>query len=101
MNSYYVASDKADLRCYPNYSFEIGDVDGDNRKEFISLSQNGNRLRVLNQEGDLLFEKKLYNYGTWGTPLICTLDINRDGLDEIIVPNGPGITCVQLFCWLV
>ena len=88
MNQYYIAHDKIDLKCYPNYSFEIGDVDGDGRMEFVSLDQSGNLLRVVNLENDLLFEKKFSNNGNWGTPLLCTADINGDGRNEIIVPDG-------------
>jgi hypothetical protein len=86
MNQYYIAYE-VDLRCYPNYSFEIGDVDGDGKLEFVSLNQNGNRLRVVNLRGQTLFERKLANHGNWGTPLICMADINGDGCDEIIVPT--------------
>ena len=53
--SYYIANDKVDLKYYPNYSFEIGDVDGDGRMEFISLNTSGALLKVLNLDGELLF----------------------------------------------
>ena len=45
MSEYYIAYE-ADLRCYPNYSFEIGDVDGDGRAELVCLNQNGTRSRL-------------------------------------------------------
>ncbi|MCL2814871.1 MAG: FG-GAP-like repeat-containing protein [Oscillospiraceae bacterium] len=91
MNDYYAAYDNIDLKCYPNYSFEIGDVDGDGRMEFIAMDQSGNLLRVLDLEGRLLFEKKLKNNGNWGTPLICAADIDNDGRSEIIVPCGKSV----------
>jgi len=52
-----------DLRCYPNYSFEIGDVDGDGRLEMVSLNQNGNRLRAVDLEGNVVFQSKVINNG--------------------------------------
>ena len=91
MSVYYVANDKVDLQCYPNYSFEIGDINGDNKKEFVSLNQSGKLLRVLNLDGDLIFEKNLVNDGNWGTSLIGVADIDNDGRDEIIVPCGESI----------
>ena len=91
MNRYYIANDKVDLKCYPNYSFEIGDIDGDGRKEFISLDQSGKLLKAFDLEGALLFEKNLDNEGNWGTSIICAADIDNDGCDEIIVPDGERI----------
>ncbi len=86
MNDYVIAYE-ADLRCYPNYSFEIGDVDGDGRLEMVSLNQNGDRLRVANIDGRVLFERRLTNYGNWGTPLPALWDFDGDGRDEIVVPD--------------
>ena len=40
MNEYFVAWEP-DLRCYPNYSFEIGDVDGDGKPEVLFPKQDG------------------------------------------------------------
>ena len=91
MNKYYIATDKIDLKCYPNYSFEIGDIDGDGRMEFISMDQSGNLLRVVNLDGELLFEKNLDNNGNWGTALVCVADIDGDGRQEIIAPNGGSV----------
>ena len=85
-NIYEIAYE-IDLRCYPNYSFEIGDIDGDGRSEIISINQNGNRLRATNLENRLLFEKRLTNNGNWGTVLICIADVDGDGREEVIVPN--------------
>ena len=86
MNEYYTAC-TLDLRCYPNYSFEIGDIDGDSRMEMVSLNQNGNRLRAVDLEGEVLFERRVINYGNWSTPLICVTDIDGDGREEIVVPS--------------
>ncbi len=86
MNQYFAAYEP-DLRCYPNYSFEIGDVDGDGQIEMVSLNQNGNRLRVVKLNGEVLFERRVINHGNWSTPLICVADIDGDGCDEVIVPN--------------
>lgn len=89
MTSYFCAFEP-DLRCYPNYSFEIGDVNGDGRSELVSLNQNGNRLRAVNLDGDVLLERKLQNNGNWGTAPICLTDVNADGREEMIVPSfGP------------
>jgi len=95
MNPYYISNDKVKLNYYPCYSFEIGDVDGDGKMEFISMNQSGNQLQVHNLEGELLFEKELRNIGTWGTPIICVFDINGDGCDEVIVPNGESIIALD------
>jgi len=91
MNKYYIATDKIDLKCYPNYSFEIGDVDGDGRMEFVSMNQSATLLSVFNLDGGALFEKNLDNTGNWGTTIICVADIDGDGRDEIIVPDGGSI----------
>jgi len=91
MNPYYVANEKVNLGFYPNYSFEIGDIDGDGRMEFLALDKSGSPLRAFNLEGDMLFERTLENTGTWGTALICVADVNGDGKAEIIVPSGENI----------
>jgi len=89
MNEYFVAYEP-NLKCYPNYSFEIGDINGDGRMEMVSLNQNGNKLRVVDLDGKKLFEQVISNNGNWGTPLICITDIDKDGRGEIIVPSfGP------------
>ncbi len=85
-SDYYVAY-QPDLRCYPNYSFEIGDLDGDGRMEFVSLNQSGNRLRAVDLSGGVLFEKQLWNNGNWGTALIAVTDLNADGRAEVAVPS--------------
>jgi len=86
MHEYYIAY-SPDLRCYPNYSFAVGDLDGDGRMEMVSLNQNGNRLRAVTLEDRVVFERRLQNYGNWGTPLICLADLDDDGRQEIIVPS--------------
>ena len=83
MPDYYIA-DEADLRCYPNYSVEIGDIDGDGRMEFVCLNQTGNRLRAVRPDGEVVFERKQYNYGNWGTPLVCVADINDAGAQQVV-----------------
>jgi len=95
MNPYYIANDKIELKYYPCYSFEIGNIDGDGKMEFISMDQSGNLLQVHSHEGELLLEKKLKNNGTWGTPIISTADIDGDGCDEIIVPNSDSIIALD------
>jgi hypothetical protein len=46
----YSIDDTVNLRCYPNYSFEVGDVDGDGRDEVVFPRQDG-RLMVIRQDG--------------------------------------------------
>lgn len=92
MSPYYAAYEP-DLRCCPNYSFEIGDVDGDGQMEMVCLNQDGNRLRVVKLNGEVLLETRVVNHGNWGTPLPCLTDLDGDGRDEIIVPSlGPRLT---------
>lgn len=83
----YRVTHEVDLRCYPNYSFDLGDIDGDGRKEMISLSQSGNRLRAMGLDGTRILEKRISNHGNWGTAIICAEDLDGDGRDEIIVPS--------------
>ncbi|RLG93865.1 hypothetical protein DRO37_07135 [Candidatus Bathyarchaeota archaeon] len=78
-----------DLGFYPNYSFEVGDIDGDGKKEIAALSTDGNTLRVFNIDGKMLFERKLQNNGCWGTPLPAFADLDHNGKEELLVPDGP------------
>lgn len=88
----YSVTAKADMRCYPNYSLEIGDVDGDGRMEVATLSRSGNRLRVVNLDGEVLLERRLNNHGNWGTAPIAITDLDGDGREEIVVPDlGPRL----------
>lgn len=87
VNPYYIAH-QADLRCDPNYSFEIGDVDSDGRLEFGCLNQDGNRLRFVRLDGSVVFDCRLRSNGNWGTPLPSLVDINGDGADEVVVPDS-------------
>jgi len=98
MNEYEIAY-TPDLRCYPNYSLAVGDIDGDGRMELVSLNQNGNRLRAVALEGRVVFERKINNNGNWGTPLICLADLDGDGRHEIIVPcpMGDGVARIAAF----
>jgi hypothetical protein len=80
-----------DLKCQPNYSFDVGDVDGDGRMEFASLGKTGDLLRVHNLDGQPLFERPLENTGNWGTATLCVADVNNDGRCEIIVPSGEKV----------
>ena len=91
MNNYYISNEKIDLGCYPNYSFAVGDLDGDGRMEFVALTQSGGIMRAFNLEGGLIFERTLANAGNWGTAIICAIDVDGDGRDEIIAPNGGGV----------
>ena len=78
-----------DLGFYPNYSFEVGDINGDGRKEIAALSTDGNILRVFSIDGKILFERKLQNNGCWGTSLPAFADLDYDGKEELLVPDGP------------
>ncbi len=83
----YETADAPDLRCYPNYSFEIGDLDGDGQMEMVALNQNGNRLRAVKLNGEVVLEQRIINFGNWGTPLIVLADLDGDGREEIVVPD--------------
>lgn len=85
----YYAAYEPQFDFYPNYSLQIGDLTGDGRQEIAALSTNGNRLQVLDLEGNLILERRLKNYGTWGTTLPVFIDVNHDGRQEIVVPDGP------------
>ncbi|MBN1640842.1 MAG: VCBS repeat-containing protein [Anaerolineae bacterium] len=66
-------------------------MDGDGRAEMVALNQNGNRLRVVKLDGQVLFERKVKNNGNWGTPLPCVVDLDGDGCAEVVVPDlAPG-----------
>jgi len=41
MNAYFSMSQEIDLRCFPNYSFAVGDVDGDGCPEIVFPKQDG------------------------------------------------------------
>jgi hypothetical protein len=85
MGPYHVAYEP-DLGCYPNYSFQVADVDGDGRLELITATQRGDLLRVIRLDGRTVFERELPNKGTWGTITIAVADLDGDGRGEIVVP---------------
>lgn len=89
MARYYTAFEP-DLGFYPNYSFEVGDIDGDGRKELAAVSTDGNWLRVLRLDGSVVLERRLRNYGQWGSVPLLFLDLNGDGRQELLVPDGPA-----------
>ena len=87
----YYCKALVDLGLYPNYSIEVGDIDGDRRKEIAVLSTAGDLLKVFNIDGKLLFEKRLKSTGCWGTTIFDFADIDGDGKEELLVPEGvPG-----------
>lgn len=85
--STYAITAEADARCYPNYSFEVGDVTGDGRAELVALNQTGNRLRVMTYDGELVFERRLHNNGNWSSVVPGVADIDGDGRAEVVVPD--------------
>ena len=86
----YYSAYEPDLGFYPNYSFEVGDIDGDGQRELAALSTDGNLVRVLRLDGSVVLERKLKNYGRWGTAPTLFMDVNGDGREELIVPDGPA-----------
>ncbi len=88
MSRYEVAFEP-ELGFYPNYSFEVGDINGDGRKEVAGLTPDGNLLRVVRLDGTVILERRLYNYSSWGSLSILLLDVDRDGRKEIITSDGP------------
>ena len=89
MASYKVAF-RPNLGFYPNYSFEVGDITGDGRKEMAALTTDGNLVRILTLEGEVVLERRLNNYGTWGTIVPIFVDVDEDGRQELVVPDGPA-----------
>jgi len=83
--TYYIVYEP-DLGCYPNYSFEVGDVDGDGRMECVVLDQSAKTLRAVRLDGSTAFEHELPNEGTWGTAIPAVADLDDDGRAEIVVP---------------
>ncbi len=86
VSEYWIAHD-VDLHCYPNYSFAAGELDGDGRKEMVSATQNGNRIRAVRLDGSVVFDANVANHGNWGTLPLVLLDIDGDGRDEVVVPS--------------
>ena len=85
VSTYYIAYEP-NLGCYPNYSFEVGDVDGDGRMECVVLDQPGKTLRAVRLDGSTVFERELPNEGTWGTAIPAVADLDGDGRAEVVVP---------------
>ncbi len=55
--------------------------------EMISLDQSGNRLRAVGIDGRVILDQRVTNHGNWGTPQLCTIDVDDDGRQEIVVPS--------------
>lgn len=84
-----------DLGFYPNYSFEVGDIDGDGCKEIAAISTDGNILKVYRINGKLLFKRSLNNNGCWGTIIFSFGDLDNDGKEELIVPDGHRVIALD------
>ena len=91
----YYCKTLVDIGFYPNYSFEVGDIDGDGIKEIAVLTTDGGTLRVFRIDGSLLFERTLRNHGCWGTPTITFSDLDGDGKEELIVPDGSMVIALD------
>ena len=87
-NGVYRCKALVNIGLYPNYSFELGDINGDGIKEMAVLTTDGSILRVFGIDGSLLLERILGNHGCWGTPTIAFADLDEDGKEELIVPDG-------------
>ncbi|MCL2740738.1 MAG: FG-GAP-like repeat-containing protein, partial [Oscillospiraceae bacterium] len=95
MGGYRIAYEKADLGYYPNYSFVLGDFDGDGRMEFASMGRRGDLLRIHDLDGRLLTERAMGNGGSWGTPIMAAADLDGDGRDELVVQDGPTVAVMD------
>lgn len=78
-------------------SLDIGDVDGDGKKELVFVDDNTVSIWKWNQQSFVLFKQIK---GIWGPNYVHVSlgDINRNGRDEIYVsnPEGPGISSFVL-----
>ena len=59
MNHYYVANEKAQFDDAVNYSFAVGDINGDGKMEFLGLNRRGDMLTAIDLQGNILFRQPL------------------------------------------
>lgn len=73
----------------PSYAFQVGDLTGNGRAQYVLCTPRGDLLRVFETDGRLLWQAEVANADRHGVTALVLADVDKDGQNEVVVGEHP------------